>query len=498
MPQIRMRLRHASTGADQVLVDSDFVEGEVERLTSADDQLQTTGEVTVEVEVAELMGHARKPLSPGRHRVTIEERDGDGWRTISNGVVTNESVAHGRRYASGVRRWSVTVSDSASEEAWSRLEGVQLRTAAETRALTDGHDVEWIEAGGGSGGLGTVTRAAWRLDALTLLAFDAAGLPDPGAPAPYGDVLDGVVPTVALCAPRPEGTLSVPQRTVPAWTGAQLVEYRCEAEQLILEAGYAPWPSVALDGVALRRASVELPAPGSPEFDALVNLDDDGTGEPWYEDYDWSTEPGDVDGEVLDDFALVYLGGPDGSYVGGSGEILELPLEATYAARKRALTGQRKPGRDGGREVANKQELELPVLLAPAEASSADGTAFSTVEADGYSVDLSRPVYDYVDGKPDEEAVYLVSLARDAGGACARGAAVGPTAGRSARCGRASSTASTPTRRATQRWSRSTSRPRPCPRARSCCRRRRAASCSRAWPGSFNRSRGGPTRGRSG
>ena len=409
MPEIRMRLQHAQTGAEQTLGNEDFVEGEVERLVSIQDRLQTVGELGVTVEVEELLGVGTKPLPAGQHRAVVEVLSGGGWAPVINGTLTNERAAHGRSWG-GVRRWALTIVEDAAESVWSRLEGVLLRQAAAT--LTAGrYDVEWMEATGS--GLGAQTRAAWGIDELTALAFAAAGLPAPSAPSAWADILEGVQPTVALCAPRPEGT----GNTVPAWTGNQLVELRCEAVQLVLEAAYAAWPSRGVAAVALRRAVVEVPEPGTAEFAALLDLDlDDETGEPWHDEYDWSTEPGDEDGAVLDDVALVYRGGPDGSYIGDDGDVLEVPLQATYAARRSALSGTRAPGRTGdGREVENRQSLELPVLLPAHQASAASGTAYQTLTLDGYDVHVSRPIYEADDGEPDEDAVYLLSLVQAGG-----------------------------------------------------------------------------------
>ncbi len=418
MPTVRLRIQHATTFVQETIGDWLFADGEIERLASIEARLQTVGELAVVVEVDTLLGSARKPLAPGRHRATLEVDRAGVWKPLIDGTISNERAAHGRSYG-GVRRWSLTLVDDAVDVAWQRLEGVNLRAAAEQAASSAGrYDMEWCSAQGddGSGNaLAVVPRAAWGVDTLTALAFTAAALPAPTAtPGTLASVLPGITPTVALCSPRPVPGSPAGYRNVPAWTGAQLVELRCEAEQLVLEASYAAWPAAAVGAVALRPASARIPAPGTPAFAALVSLDDDGTGEPWHDDYDWSTEPGDTDGKVLDDFALGYLKGPDGSLV-DQADVLELPLQATYAARVVALSGTRAPGRDGGRTVENKQHLELPVLLAPVQAATAAGTAFETVTIGAYAVDVSRPIFDLGKEEPDESAVYLVSLV-DRGG----------------------------------------------------------------------------------
>lgn len=409
MPTVRLRLSHAATGTQQVVDDHDFVSGEIERLISIQDRIQSVGELAVTVEVPELLGSARKPLAVGRHRATVEVLRGTEWEALVDGTVSNERAAHGRERG-GIRRWALTIVDDAAEVAWAALEGVQIRSAvAATQAAVGRYDMGWMRATGE--GIELVTHAAWGVSDLTDLAVWAAGLPAATAPSPYTDVLSGVVPVVALCAPRPEPEAPAGYESVPNWTGGQLVEYRCESEQLVLEATYAAWPAPEVGALTLRSVSTPLPEPGTAEAAALVTLDDDGAGQPWHDEYDWSTEPGDDDGRVLDDYALSYAGGPDGSYIGSSGEVLELPIQATYAARRVALSGSRAPGRDGGRTVDNAQHLELPVLLPAAEASGETGTAFQTLTVDGRNVDVSRPVYDNVaDDTPDESAVYLVSL----------------------------------------------------------------------------------------
>lgn len=408
MPQVRLRLSHAGTAAQQTLTNDEFVDGELERLVSVQDRLQTVSELSVTVEVATVLGVAQKRLPPGRHRAVVEvDRDGV-WEVLADGTLTNERASHGRAYG-GLRRWALTVVDDAVEVAWGRLEGVQIRAAAASGQTSIGrYDTEWRRATGG--GLEPVVHACWAIRDLTDIAVWAAGLPAAPSPPPYAGGVGGAAPLAVLCAPRPEPGSPAIYGTVPNWTGGQLVEYRCESEQLVMEASYAAWPDAAIGGLSLRSVSARVPQPGTAAFGALVSVDDDGTGEPWHDAYDWSTEPGDEDGRSLDDFALVYRGGPDGSYIGDSGGILELPLQATYAARTVALTGLRAPGRDGGRVAENGQVLELPVLLAASEAATAAGTGYRTLQLGGYAVDVSRPVYDAADGSPDEDAVYLLSL----------------------------------------------------------------------------------------
>lgn len=408
MPSVRLRLSSPNSFAVQVIENDSFAEGEIERLLSLSDRLQSVGELTVTVEVEQVLGVSIKPLPVGRHRATVEVLEGATWTPLVTGTLTNERAAHGRAYGT-LRRWTLTLLDDAADIAWERLEGVQLRDAAEVAQWATGRlDTEWRRATGD--GLEAVTLACWSVAGLTALAAQAAALPAITAPEPFA----GTASTVSLCAPRSESQVTT-YRTVPMWTGGQLVELRCEAEQLILEASYAAFPSPDIGSVELRSVAAPVPQPGTLAFGVLISLDDDGTGQPWHEDYDWSTEPGDSDGVVLDDIALTYRSGPDGSFI-EHGDVLEVPLEATYAARKQALTGQRAPGRDGGRTVANGQTLELPVLLAAAESSTAPGTAYATITVGSTTVETSRPVYDIgnpSDGQlqePDEGAVYLVSL----------------------------------------------------------------------------------------
>ena len=406
-PQARLRITHASTGVEHVY-GNDLLSDDAIRTAR---QLAEGGvepqAVTVTLTTPELLGAERKPLPGGRHRAVLEVDAGAGYQEVAGGTVSNEAASHGARYDDG-RAWTITLSDTSLDEMWEALEAVQLRGAVASRVDAAGGRTDIETVGVDGAGLVPTTVGAWSLAAMTAEAFATAGVAvEDALPAPFACGAYAAHPLdVRLFAPRPDpdGSGTGPNRHIPDWTGAQLLELRQVAEGLVVEASYAAYPARSITA-RLRCGDWAPPVEGSPEYDALPDLD--GTDDRLYEDHDWSTEPGETDGVVLDDLAVTWQGGPDGGYIADD-EVLETVPQATYAAPTYALGGKREPGRDGGREVLNGQHLELTALLPAYEASSVQ-TVQRTQGGRTEDVDFAHPAWDAGDGEPDESAIYVIS-----------------------------------------------------------------------------------------
>lgn len=434
----RLTIARAADGVQFVYADEEFAAGELQRGARLETTEVQIGEVSVSLTVEDVIGTSIKPLPVGLHRAHLEiSRDeGTTWAALLDGTVSNERASHGRAYGTppdgphagaDVRRWGLTVADTAIDRAWDALEAVQVATLNGVTPVA----VDTARVGGGSidgngnptGGITVASRSWWPLRGLVAGAINAAGLTLAGELPPClpSDVQTPAGPH------RTETTIVVASlataNTRPAWTGARLLEAWMEAQRLVVSASYAPFPSTA---VVIRIGESRRPgdvAPGRPDLTEHA------------EDYDWSTEPGDVDGEVNDDLAVTWLGGVDGSRVEQLG-VADPPMSATYAARRPALKGTPAAHRDTGRETQNSASVELPFRLPAHDAASAE-TVGRTDGAYTETVRLARPAYDgpTVEVKPldgsggETDVVYVASVAAGAGGALRSVTSRTPTGG---------------------------------------------------------------------
>ena len=428
MTRARLTIARATDGVTFVYGDEEFAAGDLQRGARLETTEIQIGEVSVSLTVPDVIGAVLKPVPPGLHRALLEISRDEGvtWATLLDGTVSNERASHGRAYGTppdgphagaDVRRWGLTVADTAIDRAWDALEVVQVAGLGGVAPVA----IETVRVGGN--GLTSAAKSWWPLRDLVAAAVGAAGLTLAGDLPPC---LPSDVQTPAG-AHRTETAVVVASlataNTRPPWTGARLLEAWMEAQRLVVSASYAPFPSTA---VVIRIGESRHPgdvAPGRPDLTEHA------------EDYDWSTEPGDVDGQVYDDLAVTWLGGVDGSRIEQLG-VADPPMSATYAARRPALKGTPAAHRDTGRETQNAASVELPFRLPAHDAASAE-TVNRTDGAYAETVRLARPAYDgptvevkASDGSGGEpDVVYVASVAAGAGGALRSVTSRTPTGG---------------------------------------------------------------------
>ncbi len=382
MPVAELRITDATTGTEDVVGDGQFSDAEVSRIVEVADGDIDRGDVGVSVLAPSVLGASSKPLPPGRHRALLT-LDGS---VIVDGTVSNEQTSVGPPYvlpAAGTRDWGLVVRETAAEEA--------VRVGDVVGALPAGVEVS-VEAAVSTGfGTEPTTAVVYRLAGLVRAGMEAAGLVVAALPPTFGGY------DVAVGSPAAEPSS---YKGLFGWTVADLWDAWVAAQRLARSAEYAPYPS--RDVVVTGRAAhwVE-PTPEQaaalPQIDALV----DG--------WRWTTEPAVDEGKPMSDLALVYSGGPDGSWVEGA---VRVPDVATYAAPFWRL-GQPergyRPAQDrrvyerGLRTVQNERTLELGWRL---------GQVAAGVDQDGATVH-GPALYDVTD---EGEGIYLWSLHTTAGG----------------------------------------------------------------------------------
>lgn len=445
---VRLRLRNAATSQEVTHEGARLSARDLEAVRRAVEAGTELGELALAVVATRFLGATLKAEVPaGRHRAVVEvSRNGAAWAPVIDGTVAYEDVEHGRAFSRGavsdeeaaVREWGVTVRQAALDDAWAALDAVRLHDLAAAAVAAGEHeDVDWLRAVDGPSGPATepVTARVWPLVALVGRAIAAAGLSLQGSlPAafPYERVwanasgvryLSRAEPLVCVGRPHLAGAppldgdgeeLHGDHPTMPDWSAAELLAEWQGAQRLSVEAAYAPWPSASVlltvrDPWALQdpQATTALPA-----VDAAVA-----------DDWRWRTEPRVADGRTVQDFALHYDGGVDGS---GIGDLYPVPAAAAYAANKVNLAGSAPE-----REVANEDPLALGWKLAPVDSATGYDDPFPAVSGPGghpTDVYIGTPVFpveeSYLPAVGDEPAqrgdgavVRIVALERELGNA---------------------------------------------------------------------------------
>lgn len=401
MTSARLRITHAGTAAESVygdvLLSDDAL---VSRTSVSAEGAVEVGGVSVVLTTDTVLGVAKKPLPPGRHRAVVERLVGSVWQEVASGTVSNERAACGStrqtpassvHAGAAVRRWTLEVADTALPDALDALGAEPLVDVATGTPVPTG-------VAYGDGTVEVSTRDWFDVrDALAAAATEAGiTLTGPGGGA-LPSVVDEPTGAVAVASPHPDRETSCPD-----WTARDLLDWWRALRPLLVSAAYAPYPSADL-------SLVVQAGPVPSDFDSatgLIGLDDvdqgSGPDRAW-EDADWTTEPSAIDGQVYDDLALAWQDGPDGSRVDSPG-VIDAPLAATYAAARPSLTGTKAAARDGGRKVSNASLLELTARLPGHDAASL------ATAADGASgeVDTAAPAIDIDDSLV--EAIYAAVL----------------------------------------------------------------------------------------
>lgn len=425
---VRLRLRNAATSQEVTHEGARLSARDLEAVRRAVEAGTELGELALAVVAERLLGATLKSEVPnGRHRAVVEvSRNGGEWEVVINGTVVAEDTDHGRAYFRDevyVRDWGVTVRQAALDDAWAALDAVRLPDLAAAAVAAGEHeDVDWLRAVGGVTGTETedVTARMWPLVALASRAIATAGLSLQGAlpvAYPYERVwanasgvryLSRAEPLVCFGRVQLAGAppaLYGDHPTMPDWSAAELLAEWQGSQRLSVEASYAAWPSSTVlltvrDPWALRdpQAAAALPA-----VDAAVA-----------DDWRWRTEPRVADGQAIQDFALHYDGGVDGS---GIGDVYPVPAAAAYAASRVSLTGTAPE-----REVANEDPMELGWKLAPVDSAAGYDDPFGGHPTDVY---IGKPVFpveeSYLGASPpqdgDASVVRIVALERELGNA---------------------------------------------------------------------------------
>lgn len=417
----RVRIAHALTGAAYTYGDEALSDETLRRVREATEDGVEVGEIALTLGVPTLLGVASKELLPnGRHRAVVET-SGDGgatWAAVIEGTFLRESASHGRAYADGTRDWGLTVRDDALQVAWAALDATALQDVAEAMdtAASGYLDVTGARMEGDPAAPVSQASRWWLLADTVAAAVAEAGLTLASAPDPFPHEalwLDGEPvrlwrgdTTVVFGRPHLAGApeaLHGPYPTMPEWTAAELLEAWVQQQQLGLSAAYGAFPSADV--------SVTITDPGLREDpDAPLALPSvDGAVR---DDWDWSTEAGQLDGEPVDDAAVEYDGGVDGAALAGA--LYQVPARASYAASAVSLTGEAPE-----REAANGLVMTFPWRLC----SLADDDEATVSDAGGYgeTVLYGRPAYPVteayrpaVGGTPEQEGdggvVRLASL----------------------------------------------------------------------------------------
>lgn len=392
MNDARLRITHATTGAEYVygadlLSDAPLVLREA----VAPDGAFETGGVSVVLTADSVLGVPSKPLPEGRHRAVVEILDGAAWTAVADGTASNERSSCSSTYRTPqdglhggalVREWTVEVADTALEDALDLMD-VDL--------VPSGNPVNGQVVVATGGGLEQHPAACYEARAVLVTAGAAAGVAVTG---PGGGPLPPVAgpDDVCLTAPHPNRRAA----GLP-WTGTDVLNWWRAMRPLVVRGRYEAYPGRAL---TVEVSEGDGPAAYAVAPDGAADLDNVDGDRAW-EQADWSTEPAAEDGTVYDDLAVTWTGGADGSRIDAPG-VLDVPLRATYAAARASLPGLPERARDGGREHANRQTLELPTRLV-----AHDALSLAQTTADGVTTRYARPVIDF---GVDEGAVYALVL----------------------------------------------------------------------------------------